>query len=102
MRLLCPIICQVFAPAEFKFVFKAGETKYYASSQEQGCVQNTKQNIKIKWETQWLASRCQQGTLQLTSQLRVSNHHEEQEADRATEGVNKGEQGEREQDIPTV
>ena len=32
VRLLSPIICQVFAQAGFKFVFKAGETKYYVGA----------------------------------------------------------------------
>ena len=32
VRLLCPIICQVFAWTEFKFVFKVGETKYYEAA----------------------------------------------------------------------
>ena len=29
---LSPIICQVFASTDFKFVFKAGETKYYVAA----------------------------------------------------------------------
>ena len=29
---LSPIICQVFASADFKFVFKAVETKYYVAA----------------------------------------------------------------------